>query len=159
MAEDQTNDPGNGNTGRQGPLMDGQNALIDTFIIADRVETVNGKFYMMGGGITDIWATSFPTVLAFGLALGILVPWNATNHQIQVAVVLQTQDGDELGRIGLPLTVGRPPNLAPGDVQFIPFSIPQLNLGVQQAGTLIAIALLDGVEQKRRQLRVRPVGQ
>ncbi len=159
MAEEQTSDRGSANMGGQGSLMNGQNAQIDTFLIADRVETLNGKFYMMGAGITDIWAATFPTILAFGLAVGILVPWNATNQQIHVDVVFQTQDGDELGRMGLPLTVGRPPNLAPGDFQYIPFSIPQLNLPMPQAGTVIAVALLDGVEQQRRPLRVRSVGQ
>jgi len=140
-------------------LVTGQQAHIELFALADRVEAINGKLYMMGGCFTEIWAGTFPATLSFGVAVAVSVPWNATNQTIDIQVIFETQDGQEVGRLGVPLVVGRPPHLQPGDMQTIPFAIPTLGIEARQAGTLIARALLGGQEERRLSLRVRPVGQ
>lgn len=65
---------------------------FDFFILADRAEAVNGKLYMMGGGWTRtiVPDVSQPAPLSF--AVGVLVPWNATNQQHTVRITIEDLD-------------------------------------------------------------------
>lgn len=91
---------------------------IEFLIIADAVEAVNRKLYMMGGG-WDRWTSpTYPSPMRLGIAVGLLVPWDETNerHRLRLSVI----DGD--GKPVIPeihgeIEVGRPPGMAPGSKQ------------------------------------------
>ncbi len=44
-----------------------------------RAEAVNGKLYMMGGAWDGIYLRSMADPASFSIAVGIVVPWHATN--------------------------------------------------------------------------------
>ena len=88
---------------------------VDFVIVADRAEAVNGKLYMMGGGWDRLSVADFAQPVQFHIALGVVVPWTATNNQHPVQVELQNEDGATLEpRLEVGILVGRPPEAIPG---------------------------------------------
>lgn len=147
--EDQASEPGQGIS---------QLLEIRTLLLADRAEVLNGKLYMMGGALDTFYATTFPSVIIFGIALVVAVPWNRTNEQIVLGMVIETADGQELGKIDAPLTVGRPPQLGKGDEQLIAIAVPNINIVINQPGAFVARSSLNGIPGPRSPFRVRQIG-
>lgn len=87
---------------------------VDTLMLADWAEAINGKLYIQGGG-WDRRAVNPGQPSDFAIAASILIPWNLTNQQHEFAITVESEDGTA---IGPPLTggftVGRPPNALPG---------------------------------------------
>ncbi|MFN8523328.1 MAG: hypothetical protein U0821_09525 [Chloroflexota bacterium] len=82
---------------------------IDFLIVADRVEAVNGRLYMMGGAIDTFNVIDFARPVGISLALGILVPWNAANEDHAFNVSVESEDGSKIEPdISGNLNVGRP---------------------------------------------------
>jgi hypothetical protein len=90
---------------------------IDFLILADRAESLNGKLYMMGGVWDQIGVVDFTKPIAFSLALGLLIPWNATNLDHTLQVRLLDEDGNVLFGVDGGFKAGRPPQLPPGASQ------------------------------------------
>ena len=67
---------------------------IDFVIISDSAQEVGGKLYMMGGGWDIYRAKSYPAAVQFGLGIGILVPWNATNERHTLTFIIRSADGE-----------------------------------------------------------------
>src|SRR5262245_30791421 len=89
--------------------------ILDFLIVADRAEVVNGKLYMMGGAWDRLYVRNFDEPVGFFIALGVLVPWNATNIDHQVDLRLHSEDGAPIGpEFGVSLNVGRPPQASRG---------------------------------------------
>jgi hypothetical protein len=92
-----------------------------TFMLCDYAEVMNGKLYVMGGGLDNVF---IPPGGGVALALGILlhVPWQETNRPQKLHIVLVTEDGDAVpaGPEQEPLVidgqveVGRPPGTVAG---------------------------------------------
>jgi hypothetical protein len=127
---------------------------IDFLILADRAEAVNGKLYMMGGGWSDIGVLDFEQPSRFSLALGVLIPWIATNQDIGVNVAIEHEDGRSIEpSISANLNVGRPPRATPGQ-SF------RAVLAIQGAWKLVGpggyrvVATLDGEARKHTPFRV-----
>jgi len=88
---------------------------VDFVLVADRAEAINGKLYMMGGGWDRLAVADFSQPVHFHVALGVVVPWTATNNQHPVRVELQNEDGQTLEpRLEVGILVGRPPDAIPG---------------------------------------------
>jgi hypothetical protein len=83
-------------------------------ILADGAEAVQGKIYILGGGVTHHVAPTFPAAIRADIALGVLVGWTETNQKIDLKVRVVDEDGSEALRVGAELVVGRPPNANPG---------------------------------------------
>lgn len=82
---------------------------IDFLILADRAEAINGKLYLMGGGWTQWSWPDFSQPISFGIAVGVLVPWNATNEEHTLSVFIEHEDGTRIEpQITAKLNVGRP---------------------------------------------------
>lgn len=91
---------------------------IEFLILADAVEAVNGKLYMLGGGWDKNFASSYPAPVRLGLAIGFLVDWDETNEPHEVRVAFLDEDGKEIPpQITGNIEVGRPPGLRPGSQQ------------------------------------------
>jgi hypothetical protein len=97
---------------------------IDFVIVADRAEAINGKLYMMGGGWDQVAVVDFARPVPFTIAVGIAIPWNATNqdHRLQVAVA--DEDGTRIFGVDGGFKVGRPPQLPQGANQRTILAIP-----------------------------------
>ncbi len=90
---------------------------IEFLILADHVEAVNGKLYMIGGGLEHIGVGDFQSPISLGLAVGISVPWSATNREHQVSVTVQNADAVPLAALDGQFNVGRPPTIEVGASQ------------------------------------------
>jgi hypothetical protein len=88
---------------------------IDFLILADRAEAVNGKLYLMGGAWTQWSWPDFNQPISFGIAVGVLVPWNSTNEDHILRLLIEHEDGAPIEpKITAKLNVGRPPNAVRG---------------------------------------------
>jgi len=90
---------------------------VDFLILADRAESVNGKLYLMGGAWDQIGVIDFTKPISFSIALGILIPWNATNQDHTLRVQLLDEDGTGLFSMDGGFRAGRPPQLPQGGTQ------------------------------------------
>jgi len=116
---------------------------IEFLILADQVEAVNGKLYMIGGGLEQIGVVDFQSSISLGLAVGISVPWNATNRQHQVSVTVQNADAMPLAALDGQFNVGRPPTLEVGSSQrtIIAAKIPVM---LSAEGTYVVMGKVNG---------------
>ncbi|MBW3666523.1 MAG: hypothetical protein KY394_02900 [Actinobacteria bacterium] len=70
---------------------------IDVAMLADAVQAVRGKLFILGGGWDTLWVRSFPArhpTLAIGLRLRVPVSWGREN--LKLSVELQDADGNGL---------------------------------------------------------------
>jgi hypothetical protein len=90
---------------------------VDFLILADRAEAIGGKLYMMGGAWDQIAVVDFTKPILFSIALGITIPWNATNIDHKLQVQLMDEDGTRLFSVDGSFKTGRPPQLPQGASQ------------------------------------------
>lgn len=103
-----------------------------TMLLADAVQAVGGKLYILGGG----WSLIGPDPSPMALAIKIDVPWTETNrpHQLQLTllnedgqpVMVPTPVGERPVELDTEFEVGRPPGLKVGSPLDIPLA---LNIG------------------------------
>lgn len=82
---------------------EGLGPTVDVALLADSVQAVRGKLFVLGGGWDTLWVRRFPArhpSLAIGLRLRIPVSW--TSDSIKLTVELQDEDGK--GLLPRPLT-------------------------------------------------------
>jgi len=91
---------------------------IEFLIIADAVEAVGGKLYMIGGA-WDRWnSRTYPSPIRVGIAIGLLVPWDETNQKHSISVSIVDADGGRVvPEMGADVEVGRPPGMRAGSAQ------------------------------------------
>lgn len=89
---------------------------IDFLILADRAEVLNGKLYIMGGAWDRLNKVNFDEPAEIFVALGILVPWHATNQEYGLKIDIDHEDGSRLGEISGAFVTGRSPDAIPGQV-------------------------------------------
>lgn len=94
---------------------------IDTLMLANHAEAINGLLYVSGGGWTDhhrrIQGDTPPTS-HFGIALSLRVPWHETNQRHIFVVEVQNDDATvTVMRAEGEFNVGRPAQLPPGTTQ------------------------------------------
>lgn len=88
---------------------------IDFVILADRVEAISGKLYMMGGAWDHLNVLDFNQPVGIGFAIGVLVPWTETNIQHPVKMWMENADGTRIPPgIDAGVNVGRPPHSITG---------------------------------------------
>jgi hypothetical protein len=100
-----------------------------TMLLADAVQAVGGKLYILGGG----WSITGPGPVAMALAIKIEVPWTEANtrHRLRLAllnedgqaVLIPTPVGDRAVELDTTFEVGRPPGLRPGTPLDVPLAI------------------------------------
>jgi hypothetical protein len=130
---------------------------IDFFILADRAESVNGKLYMMGGAWDRILVEDIKQPVILSFAVGILVPWNATNQTHKLEITIETADGTPHEfRVDASFNQGRQPWLMPGETQRIILAVPGAAVSFQKTGSYVAIAQVNGALRKRIQFHLIP---
>lgn len=130
---------------------------IDFLLLADRAEAVNGKLYMMGGAWNRMWTQDIGQPSPLSFAIGILVPWNATNIQHQMALWIEDKDGVSVGfRADVGFAAGRPPYADQGEVQRVVLALPSVPVAFPAYGMYVAKATINGETKKRVEFRVVP---
>lgn len=131
---------------------------IDFFILADRAEAVNGKLYLMGGAWDRYFAQDLEQPLPISFALGILVPWNATNQQHSVRIRIEDLDRNQQ----MPFTLeagfvaGRPPFATPGQQQRVILAVPSVPVRFLAHGAYQAVAEIVGGAERRVEFHITP---
>ncbi len=90
---------------------EGLGPTVDVALLADSVQAVRGKLFVLGGGWDTLWVRRFPArhpSLAIGLRLRIPVSWDS--DRISLAVELQDEDGKGLLPSALSHEIKLPPN-------------------------------------------------
>ena len=119
---------------------------VEWLILADYVEMVGGKLYVMGGGWDVLTVnTGFPLPQQCGIAASFRVPWDQTNQRHNVEIQVLTQDGNIVARIGGQIEVGRPAGIAPGQDQRAQLA-GNLPLTFDSPGTYVIRALIEEQE-------------
>ncbi len=91
---------------------------IEFLVIADAVEAVNGKLYMLGGGWDQLRQPVYPSPIQMGIAIAVKVPWGETNQKHQLTVSIADEDGKPVvPAIGGEVEVGRPAGMRDGITQ------------------------------------------
>jgi len=120
---------------------------IDFVILGDAAQAVMGKLYMLGGGWNIHNTLQYPSLLPFGLGIGILVPWSETNRRHTFAFVIKGSEGDELLRGGGDFEIGREAGIPAGMTQRIVVGISG-QLQIPQAGTYEIIVSVGDAEKR-----------
>lgn len=87
-----------------------------TMMLADAVQAVAGKLYILGGG----WSITGPEPKPSALAIKIEVPWTEANRRHKLIVTLLDADerpamvGERAVEVAAEFEVGRPAGLPPG---------------------------------------------
>jgi hypothetical protein len=93
---------------------------IDSLLVADWAEAINGKLYVQGAAFDTLWAPQYPHAPRFFFAAVLKVPWNDTNRRLPIRGWVESKDGDELGwKMEGELEAGRPPGQRGGDAQVV----------------------------------------
>ena len=125
---------------------------IDFLILADHAEAVHGKLYLMGGG-WDVLAPPPGGRAPFSLALGILVPWLATNADHPCRITLESPDGQQLLDLGFNVRTGRPPSIDAGATQRVIAALP-VSVAFPTTGPYVLTARI-GADERRAGFQVR----
>jgi len=143
---------------------------VDAFL-ADSVESVEGKLYVLGAGWNVLTTTQIPTRHPrVGVGIIIHVPYTATNQLHTFAVYLVDADDNELPlsdappgagepdgkvrRLSGQFNVGRPPTLQPGDEQLVALGVNIDGLVFDRADAYRFVVELDGSREKFLPFRV-----
>ena len=82
---------------RKAPLaLEADRCKIDFVVLADFAQSVQGKLTLVGGGWNRHHTMQYPSVLQFGLGIGILVPWSETNRKHPMKFTIRKSEGPQL---------------------------------------------------------------
>ena len=121
---------------------------IDFLLLADRAEAINGKLYTLGAAWDRIGVNDFTKPLNISVALGVLVPWNATNQNHKVTLTLRDADGNLIDfRIDATFIAGRPAFLN-GETQRVLLAVPAASVILPGPGTYALTASINDIDIK-----------
>lgn len=135
---------------------------VDVALLADAVQAVRGKLFILGGGWDTLWVPRFPArhpSLAIGLRLRVPVSW--AREELNLSVELQDADGHPVlpkplaHDVRLPAPGRQPSNATDfGVVRSFTFN----NLVFQSQGSYSFVISVDGepVSRLRFTVRARP---
>ena len=140
---------------------------IDAFL-ADSVDKVNGKLYVLGAGWNVIAAPRLPSRHSrIGIGMLIRVPYTETDSEHTLQVSLEDADGHVLPLADAPgspgervsflaakFRVGRPPVLPPGAEQIMPMAMNIDGLVFQSYGQYRFVITVDGAQATTLSLSV-----
>lgn len=132
---------------------------VDVALLADAVQAVRGKLFILGGGWDTLWVQRFPArhpSLAIGLRLRVPVSW--ASDSLKLSVELQDADGRPLlphplaHDIRLPPAAQHPPNATDfGLIRSFTFN----NLMFEREGSYSFVISVDDEPVSRLRFMVR----
>lgn len=132
---------------------------VDYALLADAVQVVQGKLYVLGGGWDTLFVPGFAARFpSLGVGLRIRVPWSSADQVVVIGVDLQDEDG---GRVlpTPPLTQGvkvsRPPGIPEGSDLGVARSFTFNNITFPHAGAYSFVISIDEQVASRLRFSVR----
>lgn len=133
---------------------------VDFALLADAVQVVQGKLYVLGGGWDTLFVVDFPARYpTLGLGLRVRVPWSWTDQVLVIGVDLQDEDG---GRV-LPtppvaqgVKIARPQGIPEGSDVGVARSFTFNNISFPSAGAYSFVVSLNDEVASRLRFSVRP---
>ena len=97
---------------------------VGILLLADSAEALDGKLYTLGAGWNMLRFPQLPAPWSFSIALGLDVPWDATNQRHSLALRIDDPDGEVVGdSFTMEVEAGRPPGAIRGQDQRIVFAL------------------------------------
>lgn len=131
---------------------------IEVAILADAVQAVAGKLFVLGGAWDTLFASRFPARHhTLGIGLRIRVPWDRTDDEIPLVVDLVDEDGHSVfsgGPIRQPVRAGRPDGVPEGSDVGVVRAMTLNGLVFPRPGGYAFVISLDDVEKHRISFRV-----
>ncbi|HEY7565583.1 MAG TPA: hypothetical protein VIA81_11720 [Acidimicrobiia bacterium] len=85
--------------------------VVDFAMLADAVQAVQGKLFILGGGWDTLYVGSFPARHpSLAIALRLKVPWSSASATLRIGVELQDADGASMlpgGQVVHPVNLSR----------------------------------------------------
>jgi hypothetical protein len=132
---------------------------VDFALLADAVQVVQGKLYVLGGGWDTLFVRGVPARYpALGVGLRVRVPWSYTDRGLVIGIDLQDEDG---GRVlpGPPISQGvrvnRPSGIPEGSDVGIARSFTFNNLTFPSEGAYSFVISIDDDVASRLRFSVR----
>ena len=120
---------------------------VDFALLADAVQVLQGKLYVLGGGWNTLFVAEFPARHpSLGVGLRVRVPWSWTDRPLKIGIDLQDEDG---GRVlpGAPISqvvkVSRPIGMPDGSDVVLARSFTFNNLVFPRSGSFSFVISLD----------------
>jgi hypothetical protein len=121
---------------------------VEFLILAEHVEAIHGKLYLMGGAWETIQVARFDAPVTLSLAVSVQIPWHATNHQHTVVVSVETADGEVLAAETRQVRVGRPAHIEPGTSQRT-LLVLQLAVELPRPDHYVVVAVVNDASRAR----------
>lgn len=132
---------------------------IEVAILADAVQAVGGKLYVLGGGWDTLFASRFPARHpSLGIGVRIRVPWSSVDREFRLSVDLLDEDGHSaFGGKSITQTfrAGRPSGIPDGADVGVVRALTINGLVFPHAGGYSFVVSIDGTEVHRISFRVR----
>jgi hypothetical protein len=126
--------------------------FVEFLILADRAEALNGKLYMMGGAWDRLWIGDFAQTQTVSLAVGIVVPWSATNEEHRVSVIVSDDDNNEVGSAQFAFRAGASAQMERTESQKVLVAV-QMQPKLERPGTYAVRAVVDDDARPERSRR------
>jgi hypothetical protein len=133
----------------------GDSPRVEFLILAEHVEAIHGKLYVMGGAWETIHVARFDVPVTLSMAVSVQVPWNATNRHHVISMSVQTADGEVLTAEERQLMVGRPAHVEPGTSQRT-LLVLSISVDLPKPDRYVIVAAIDESPQARVSFRAVP---
>ena len=139
---------------------------VDVALLADSVQAIAGKLYVLGGGWDTLYVAKFPARHpSLGIGIRFRVPWSFQAERFSVSIDLIDEDGKSLfgeRRVTQAIPVRRPQHLPSGSDVSVVRAFTFNSLPLPRAGGFAFRVLVDDAEVSRlrfwvRERRPRPV--
>ncbi len=134
--------------------------VVDYALLADAVQVVQGKLYVLGGGWDTLFVPGFPARFpSLGVGLRVRVPWSWADQVVVIGVDLQDEDGARVlptAPLAQGVKVSRPPGLPEGSDLGVARSFTFNNLTFPHAGAYSFVINIDQEVASRLRFSVRP---
>lgn len=118
---------------------------VETLMIADRAEAVNGKLYVMGGGWDQLNVPDLQQAQPVSFAITVLIPRTATNRLHRLQVRIEDEDSNPIGaEAQIEFSVSRAPLGGIGPQRAV-LAMPALPVLFPRYGTYLAKAEIPGL--------------
>lgn len=132
---------------------------IEVAILADAVQAVAGKLYVLGGGWDTLYAARFPARHpSLGIGVRVRVPWTQIENEFTLSVDLVDEDGHSVfgdKNINQKFRSGRPRGLPDGVDVGVVRALTINGLVFPSEGGYSFVVSIDGEEAQRISFRVR----
>lgn len=135
------------------------------FTLADYAEAnhLNGKFYITGGGIANIWTAPVPGPLTpLYLAFRVRVPWRETGEPFNCKIRVLNADRTPVGPDPLfsrDAEMGRPPGFRPGDELAFNGALALAGFPLKSYGTIYFHLEMNGKTVAVHPLKIEPLSE